>query len=156
MLKDPECLARYEESISALDELPKAPTLDQIHQLQAMVAEQPQTLNDAVHRFADGMYIRELTINAGDVVVGKMHRHEHPAMLIKGSATVYTDTGVSRMTAPYVWISTPGVKRVVYAHDECVFVTVHLNQDNAQDMDAIEAFHIVPEHLELDYQKELI
>lgn len=156
MLKDPECAARYEESLGALDALPKAPTLAHIHRLQEMVAAQPQTLNDAVHRFADGMYIRELTINAGDVVVGKMHRHEHPAMLIKGSATVYTETGVTHMTAPHVWVSSPGVKRVVHAHDECVFVTIHLNGDNGNDVAAIEAAHIVPEHLELDYQKELI
>ena len=155
MLKDMECRERYEQSLEALQE-EKVPTLNQIHALQDLVGSVEQTLNDAVHRFAEGMYIRELTINAGDVVVGKMHKHQHPAMLIKGSATVWTDKDVVRISAPFVWISEPGVKRVVMAHDECVFVTVHLNSDNGQDMEVIEHHHIVPEHLEIEYQKELI
>jgi quercetin dioxygenase-like cupin family protein len=155
MLKDIECRDRYEQSLDIIQQ-EKTPTLGQIHALQELVGSVEQTANEPIHRFADGMYVRELTINAGDVVVGKMHKHEHPVMLIKGSATVWTEKEVVRITAPQVWISQPGVKRVVMAHDECVFVTVHLNGDNGQDMDAIESFHIVPEHLEMEYKTKML
>ena len=42
------------------------------------------------HYFSDGIYVREITIPAGMVIVGKIHKHRHPNFLIKGKVMVIT------------------------------------------------------------------
>ncbi len=125
---------------------PRNPTLGQIKRMQDALAELPQTECPVEHFFAPGMYMRKCSIPADTYVVGKMHRHQHPTMLVKGEATINTDKGMVRITAPHVWISQENAKRALLTHSDCEFVTVHLNPDDTQDIEQIEAFVIVPEN----------
>jgi hypothetical protein len=121
--------------------LPKGdPTPEQLAKFASVLAQAPQIDCPLEHFFAPGMYVRKLTIQADAYVLGKKHRHQHPTMLTKGEATINTDAGMVRITAPHIWISQEGAQR-------CEFVTVHLNPDDTQDLDAIEAEHIVPQTL---------
>jgi hypothetical protein len=140
--------ARHEVGLPLL-----TPTLPQIRRLQDLVASVPQVSLDPEHDFAPGMYVRSLKIPAGTVVVGKMHRHAHPTLLVKGEATILTNNGMERIRAPYRWISQPGAKRPVLAHTDCEFVTVHLNPDDTTDLEVLEDQIIVPEAL-IDYTEE--
>jgi hypothetical protein len=97
------------------------------------------------HFFADGMYGRVLPIEAGLVVMGKMHRHEHLVMLMSGTCVISTSEGMQRFTGPHVWVSRPGEQRALVTLTDCVFMTTHLNPSNTQDLAAIEAEVIVPE-----------
>jgi hypothetical protein len=126
--------------------LPAKPTLEQVQTLQMALAEMPNQWNDEPnHYFAEGMYGRELAIPANTVVVGKIHRHEHLVMLVKGDVTISTEHGMKRMQAPHVWVSRAGEKRALFTHADCVFVTVHLNASNTTDLVALEDEIIVPE-----------
>lgn len=131
----------------ATAEPPHQPTLQQIKQLQDAVAAAPQIEFKPEHYFAPGMYVRKLAIAGGCIVVGKMHRHEHPTMLVQGSARINTDRGMETIHAPHIWISQPHAKRALVTLTDCVFVTVHLNPSDTQDLEAIEADVIVPEAL---------
>lgn len=124
-----------------------APSLEKIKALQSVIAGLPQIDVTPNHYFADGMYGRELAIPAGNVVVGKTHRHEHLVLLTKGTVTINTDKGMETISAPHTWVSQPGAKRVLYTHDDCVFFTVHLNHENSRDLEQIEAYVIEPEGL---------
>jgi hypothetical protein len=126
---------------------PLAPTLAKIQALQGALAGMPQVETGLAHYFATGMYMRECSIPADTVVVGKLHRHDHPVMLIKGSATIATDEGVETIHAPKVWISKAGAKRALVTHEDCVFVTVHATHET--DLAALEAELIVPEIIPL-------
>ena len=42
------------------------------------------------HSFTDGIYVRELTIPEGTMLVGKIHKHRHHNMLLKGDIIVAT------------------------------------------------------------------
>lgn len=123
--------------------LPKKPTLAQIKRVQDVIAEMPQIEAEPEHYFAPGMYVRKLALPAGAVVVGKMHRHEHIVMLTKGETTIRTDEGMQRFVAPHIWTSSAGMKRVLYTHTDCEFVTVHAT--NETDVEALEAELIIPE-----------
>ena len=125
--------------------VPHTPSLAQIQRFQDHLAQFPQIPNEPKHHFAEGMYGRELPIQADAFVVGKIHRHEHITILLSGSATINTDKGMERITGPHIWVSPPGAKRALYTHTDCVFFTVHLNHDNTRDLEAIEADVIVPE-----------
>ena len=155
MLKDPECAARYEESLhaeTALDLLPKEPTREAVLRLQAHLATLPQVETEPVHYFAPGMYGRELAIPAGTIMVGKIHRHQHITILLSGTATINTDKGMETITGPHTWISQVDAKRALVTHTDCVFFTCHLNQSDTQDLDVLEAELIEPEVIALTAQ----
>ena len=129
--------------------LPTVPTLPQIKRLQDAVATLPNQIDfQPNHYFAPGMYCRELAIDADSVVVGKMHRHEHLVMLVSGEASVWTDKGMERISGPKIWTSPAGVKRAIYTHTDCLFITMHATEET--DLDALEADIIIPES-EIDY-----
>ena len=79
------------------------------------------------HHFAPGAYGREMTIPAGLVVVGKIHKHAHINVISKGRVQVFTEQdGVLELAAPYTFVSSPGTKRVVHVLEETVWTTVHV------------------------------
>lgn len=137
-------------TLLAVDTRPRQPTMPAMKRLQSFLAPMPQVEMEPRHFFADGMYGRVLPIPAGTVVVGKIHRHEHLVALIKGEATINTDRGMERITAPHVWVSKAGAKRALITHTDCEFMTAHLNPDNTRDLDALEADIIIPEALGYD------
>ncbi len=79
-----------------------------------------------VHRFAPGLYIRELTIPAGVLVTSMTHRTAHPFTISKGIAHVFSENdGADILWAPHTGITTPGTRRAVYAETEVVWTTYH-------------------------------
>jgi hypothetical protein len=130
------------------------PSIEQIKRLQsAMLAiqcEQPKPN----HFFAPGMYLRELTVPAGMLIVGKIHRHAHFLLVLKGRAEVVSEFGRMTVEDGHISISPPGVKRVVLAIEDTQFVTVHVNKEDSQDLEVIEAQHIEPETLILSDDKK--
>lgn len=129
--------------------LPAGPTREQIMRLQAAMTPLQTEQPIPEHYFAPGMYGRTLLVPAGMCIVGKTHRHAHLLMVLKGHATIASEFGVDELCAGYVGVSQPGVKRVVLAHEDTLFVTVHHNPGDTQDLEEIEAQHIVPDLHEL-------
>lgn len=77
------------------------------------------------HFFAKGLYARELTIPKHCVLTGKIHKHQHINIIVKGDISVATEHGTRRIQAPYVMVSEPGTKRAGFAHEETIWITVH-------------------------------
>lgn len=97
------------------------------------------------HRFADGMYVREIRIPQGTLYVGKLHRQAHPRFLLQGTVLVCTEAGGTEvLTAPSYLITPAGTKRVGYTLEDTVIVTVHRTQET--DMAKIEAEIIAPDY----------
>jgi hypothetical protein len=90
------------------------------------------------HTFTDGMYIREIFMPKGYVLTSKIHKLSHPYFILKGEVSVLTDEGTIRIKAPYSGITKPGTKRVIYIHEDCVWITCHPNPDNGEDLEKIE------------------
>ena len=91
------------------------------------------------HSFADGIYIRQMGMDKDSVVIGAIHNHLHAWFLLTGKITVITENSEEDFIAPCYVVSTPGVKRVIYAVEESIFVNVHKNPTNTQDLDELEA-----------------
>lgn len=144
MLKDPECAARYEESMLA--HVRSQNVARAVRATQEDLRQLPQVELTPIHRFTDGLYIRELSIPADTFVIGKTHRHEHPVFLLKGKVTIRDVGGgedAETIEAPRIWTSKPGAKRVLYTQTDCVFATCHASHET--DLDKLEALLIVPE-----------
>jgi len=92
------------------------------------------------HEFLPGLYVRRLIGLAGSLAVTEVHRTRHPWFMISGRITV-KDVGsgqVFELVGPCSGVTEAGTQRIVYAHEETVFVTVHLNSDDERDLDIVE------------------
>jgi len=90
------------------------------------------------HSFADGVYVRQMDMTKQTVVVGAIHKHLHVWFLLTGHITVTTEDTTEDYIAPCYVISTPGVKRVILANEDSIFVNIHKNPSNTQDIDKLE------------------
>ena len=90
------------------------------------------------HSIADQVYVRQMDMKKGSVVVGAIHKHLHVWFLLTGHITVATEDTTEDYIAPCYTVSTPGVKRVILANEDSIFVNVHKNPSNTQDIDQLE------------------
>jgi len=89
------------------------------------------------HTFVDGAYVRELFMPKGLLFVTKIHKITHPYFLMKGDCSVLTEEGIKRIKAPFSGVTLAGTKRVIYTHEDTIWITVHVTNDT--DLDKIEA-----------------
>lgn len=121
---------------------------EQIQGLQNLLVENADGVNVVTHQnseifplehtFADGIYIRQMTMNKDSLVVGAIHNHLHVWFLLSGHITVATEDESLEYLAPCHVLATPGTKRVIYANEDSVFVNVHKNPTNNQDIEELE------------------
>ena len=107
-----------------------------------------QKLNPLKHSFADGCNIREILNPKGELLVTKIHKVAHPFFLMKGDMTILMEDGIKRIKAPHYGITPAGTKRLIYCHEDCVFVTVHAT--NETDLEKIEEEVIAKDFSEVD------
>lgn len=103
-----------------------------------IVTTQDSHLFPLKHTFADGIYVRQMSMGIGTLVVGAIHKHLHVWFLLQGHISVATEDNIEDYIAPCYVVSSPGVKRVIYANEDSIFVNVHKNPTNSQDIDYLE------------------
>ena len=104
----------------------------------SIVTHQDSLLFPLKHTFADGIYVRQMSMNADTVVVGAIHKHLHVWFLLTGNISVVTKDGLEDYVAPCYVVATPGTKRVIYANEDSIFVNIHKNPTNSQDIEFLE------------------
>lgn len=115
--------------------------------LEAAIRAEPGHLTaenlPVVHHFAPGVYMRELTMPAGLVVLGKIHKTEHLNLITKGRVSFTAGDGqVHHVTAPYTFVSQPGIQKMLYVHEATTWLTVHPTTET--DLVKLEAELIAP------------
>tara|TARA_R110000765_G_scaffold154638_1_gene257752 strand:- start:326 stop:823 length:498 start_codon:yes stop_codon:yes gene_type:complete len=90
------------------------------------------------HFFMDGVYIREMTMYKDTLVIGAIHKHLHMCFLLKGKITVANEEESVDHIAPCFVVSTPGIKRVLYAHEDSVWYNTHKNPSNTESTSQLE------------------
>ena len=120
---------------------------EDVLELEALMKTHPDQIGQqegVTHHFAPGNYGREIVMEAGTLVVGKLHKHAHLNFLLEGQCSVVTEHGREDLVAPRVWVSEPGIKRAVYNHTRVRWVTVHPTEET--DIEKIEAEVIAPSY----------
>jgi len=112
---------------------------NKVQAFEDALLQMPQIEIETKHYIADGAYVREIIIPKGATVTGAVHLTETIDILVSGDITIVYDDVRKRLTGHGVYISKPGVKKVAYAHEDTVWMTVHA-VDNIKDktMDEIE------------------
>lgn len=91
---------------------------------------------EPAHYFSKAVYAREIFIPKGTLIVGKIHRHQNLNIISKGDVSVFSIDGKFRFKAPHTLVASPGVKRMIYAHEDTVWTTIHGTDET--DLEKIE------------------
>jgi len=82
------------------------------------------------HRFTPGMYIREVTMPTGLLVVSMKHLTEHPFVISKGRVKVFSENeGAVIYEAPYTGITQADTQRALLILEETVWTTFHATDE---------------------------
>jgi len=83
------------------------------------------------HAFADGLYMRQILIPKGTLLTSKFHKYEQLDVMLQGDMSIVTNDGVARVKAPMIGASKPGMKRLGYAHEDTLWITVHATRETS-------------------------
>jgi hypothetical protein len=92
---------------------------------EAVLKTMPQIESHPNHYQIDGVYVRSVFIPAGCFVTGKIHNKESIGILAQGTMRITNGESSIVVSAPYITIDNPGIKRLVYSETDCTFITVH-------------------------------
>lgn len=97
----------------------------------------PQVDCALVHHFGPGIYIREVTIPTGTIVVGHPHKAEHLCILMTGTLRVIDGHGEVRdLVGPYIFTAPPGRKIGFAVAGPVVFQNIFATEET--DIDRLE------------------
>lgn len=109
-------LAKQNEKINALE--------------QALVDNLPAVECPLIHRFTPGLYAREIFMPAGTIITSKIHKTEHPFVILSGRVRVWTDEdGDVELVGPHVGITKPGTRRVLAILEDTRWITFHPSEE---------------------------
>lgn len=120
---------------------------DLIFVLEDEMRKQEQVPLQTKHYFSKGVYAREITIPAGTILTGHIHKYENLNIISKGKIEVLVGDELVIIEAPATIVSPPGTKRIARALEDTVWTTIH--STNETDIDKIEQEFIA--HTEAEY-----
>lgn len=99
------------------------------------------------HSFSDKVYIREVFMPKGSLIVGKVHKTRHFNIVLTGECEVLIGGEYRRIKAPCTFESLEGSQKTLYIYEDCRWATVHVNEDNETDLNILEERYIESELL---------
>jgi hypothetical protein len=107
-----------------------------VDHLLSQVEKMPQVDCQTKHYFGPNLYIREVTMPAGTVVIGKPHRKEHMCIMLQGRMIVVLGDGTKQeLVAPMTFVGSAG-RKVAYILETTVFQNVLATDET--DIDVLE------------------
>lgn len=93
--------------------------------LAIAVKQAPQVECKESHHFGPNIYIKEVTLPAGAVIIGKHHRHEHLCNMVSGRMIVVDSDGVrTELVAPMTFMAKAG-RKIAYIIETVVFQNIY-------------------------------
>ena len=130
---------------------------DKITALENEWYKLPQLEVPVIHRYAGGIYIREIVIPKDTFLTGRIYKEDHVDTMISGDITVSTDHGMRRFNGYNSFASSKGKKRAAYAHEETIWTTVHncpqMKDDEYIDYLTVQTFEALDNY---DYEQTLL
>ena len=104
--------------------------------LLSQVEKMPQVDCQTKHYFGPSIYIREVTMPAGAVVIGKPHRKEHMCVMLQGRMIIVLEDGIKKeLVAPMTFVGSAG-RKVAYIIETTVFQNILATDET--DIDVLE------------------
>lgn len=122
-----------------------------ISKLTTGMLDMPQVECPVQHRFAPGVYIREMLIPAGTVIVGHVHKTEHFNIMLCGRIRVLIDGRVKELSGPQTILSSASVQKIGYALEDTIWQTIH--PTNETDIEKLELQLVEPSQEKIEHER---
>lgn len=119
--------------------------------LSGQLLKLPQVECPVVHRFAPGVYLREIHMPAGTMVIGHKHKTEHLNIILQGRCRVIIDGAVVEIEAPHTFISQAGAQKVLNVLEDTIWQTVHPTDET--DVQTLESMLVEPSESKLTHEE---
>lgn len=107
----------------------QTPLNRELEKLEAKMLEHPDAIHakdlPLEHRFAPGVYMREIFMPAGAVILGHEHKTEHFNIVLSGRARVMMGGETQEIVGPCTFVSKPGVRKLLYILEDMRWQTIH-------------------------------
>jgi len=119
---------------------------------KVMLEQEEQVDIPLEHTFSAGIYIRQIFIPKGTIIMGKRHRKSACNVLLCGELSLYMGEGqpTSKIKGPMLFTSAPFTKKLAYCHEDAIFMNILPTEET--DLDKIEEEFIISE---ADYLAEI-
>lgn len=118
--------------------------------LESELMKLPQVDQPLRHHFTDGLYGREIFNPKGSFIITKIHKEPNFSFVLRGRLRCLSEDGAEVIEAPRWFATKPGTKRVLLAEEDTVFITVHPNPTDTQDLEELERRIIAPDFESLE------
>ena len=116
---------------------PVATMRQKVDRLESALMDLPQVDCPVRHHFAPGIYAREMTIPAGTVVTGAVHKTDNLVVVSMGRLKIVTPDGTREVAAGETLLCKAGMKNAVYALEDSRWTNILANPDNETDTDIL-------------------
>ena len=97
--------------------------------LLGTLEEAPLIQCEEKHHFGPGLYIKEVTMPAGALIVGKVHKVEHMCVMLTGRMILVQEDGTrTELVAPATFVAKPG-RKVAYIIETTVFQNIYATDE---------------------------
>lgn len=90
------------------------------------------------NNFSDGLYMRQMKMKAGSVVISAIHHTNHFWFLLSGKVILQADNETVEHMAPCWSYSLKGTKRLIKCVEDCVWINIIANPTNTKNIEDIE------------------
>lgn len=105
-----------------------------INQFDRALAQMPQQEMPLDHLFTPGMYVRQIFMPRGTLLTTRIHLTEHPFAVMSGAIAILSgDRKPMMLQAPFIGVTHPGTRRVIYCAEDCIFATFHATVETDPD-----------------------
>jgi hypothetical protein len=120
-----------------------------VESLIDVTRKMPQIKCEEKHHFGPNIYIKEVTMPAGSVIIGKPHKMEHVCNMMSGRMIIVQDDGEKvELVAPMTFVGKPG-RKVAYILETVVFQNIYATDET--DIEKLENMFV--ENLALEQGK---
>lgn len=90
------------------------------------------------HIFKKGLYIREFSLPAKFIFIGRVHRKGHIVELLEGKINVITEQGTTTYSAGNSIRTPAGFQTVAYTLEPCLVRSIHENPLESRNVEELE------------------
>lgn len=114
-----------------------------IEQAEAKMLTHVQPVTFLKHHFAPGIYVREIWMPKGAIILGHRHKTDHLNIIVQGAALVRMEGRTEHFAAPYTVRSGAGVRKALYILEDMIWMTVHDNPTDETDIATLDEMFTV-------------
>jgi V8-like Glu-specific endopeptidase len=100
------------------------PMRERVERMERILENVPQVECPTRHKFAPGVYAREVQVPAGTLATGAVHKTEHLTIVV-GHCFLTTEEGAKEIIGYDSFVSQPGAKKAIFAIEDTIVTTIH-------------------------------